>query len=74
MDEAERWKCSEQQRLKTALFTGCGNITSKNDAVALASILRLLADELDPDHTGNPKSNEFMRLVKEAIRYNPDNL
>lgn len=68
----EQWKWRLMRRLYTEITVGCCSINSQEDASYTAAILRLLADELDPDRKGDPRAPEFVRIVKNDIGHDDD--
>jgi hypothetical protein len=72
---AERYKASWHDRLIQEVVGGGCRVSSSQDALEAAALLRLLADELDPGRVGDPtKAGKYMKLLKNLIRYNPEGL
>lgn len=68
LKEQSKWR--RIRRLYAEITAGCHWIGSQEEASYTAAILRVLADELDPERKGDPRAPEFVRTVKELIRYN----
>lgn len=68
----ETWKWRVMQRLYTEVTCGCTGIHSQADASYTAAILRLLADDLDPERKGDPRAPAFMAELKRLIRHDDE--
>ena len=72
---AERYKASEHRRLVQEIVGGGCTVFGPQDALDAAALLRLLADELDPEKKGDYiKASKYMKLAKNLMRYNPEGL
>jgi|688.fasta_scaffold1753484_1 hypothetical protein len=64
---------SSVRKLYTGVVNGAGSwINSTEDAVGFASILRALADELDPDNTPRPIGIAFVSQAKKLLNYSEE--
>lgn len=64
---------SSVRRLYTDVVNGAGGwINCTEDAVSVASILRALADELDPENTPRPIGIAFVSQAKKLINYSEE--
>jgi len=61
------------RRLYNSVVLGAaGWINSEKDAVQVASILRALANEFDPNNTEVEYGEKFLTATKALVRYNED--
>lgn len=61
----EQWKWKKLRELFVDIAAGICCFGCQADASYTAGVLRLLADELDPEHKGDPRAVEYIRTVKE---------
>lgn len=72
MSSKERNWDSLRRLYNSVVLGAAGWINSEKDAVQVASVLRALANEFDPNNTKEGFGDKFLDKTKELIRYNEE--
>ena len=72
MSNKERNWDSLRRLYNSVVLGAAGWINSEKDAVQVASVLRALANEFDPNNTEEGFGDKFLDKTKELIRYNEE--